>query len=265
MNGCEICGAKIEEAERFCERCKMSLFQILEILKSYVEEDPPPNWLIKGVRELSWIFREYPRTQGYFNTAMEILELFIIDRLDEIEIKDIDELNQTSLPRDKVLTLLKKSFIIKIKGRTIFPGALTKKLQRVRWEGYQMDTPQIENKLLEVHGVLTAALSRSLIVTGEYFPRRALAIFHLFSEQMINSGRDINPVIPEHVFLSAFRNINKRQRARISRIMSGFLDGHTKVISDAEEDGSATLKEVMTIYCQKMRERYRERERQRTR
>lgn len=256
---------QIDESDMFCERCRLSLFQILEILKSYVEEDPPPNWLIRGVRELSWIFREYPRTQGYFNTAMEILELFIIDRMDEINDQDIEELNQTALPREKVLELLEKAFIIKRKGEVVLPGALTKKLQRVRWEGYEMNTPQVESRLLEVHGVLTAALSRSLIVTKEYFPRRALAIFHLLSEQIMRSSEHVEPVIPEYVFLIAFRDINIRQRRRISRIMSGFLDGRTKVISDAEEDGTATLKDIMVTYCEKMRERFRERERARTR
>lgn len=265
MKSCQICGVQIDESNTFCERCRLSLFQILEILKSYVEEDPPPNWLIRGIRELSWVFREYPRTQGYFNTAMEVLELFIIDRMDEIGIQDITELNQTTLPRDKILDLLEKAFIIRRKGETILPGALTKKLQRVRWEGYDMNTPQIENRLLEVHGVLTAALSRSLIVTREYFPRRALGIFHLLSEQMMRSGEDIEPIIPEYVFISAFRDIDPRQRGRITRIMSGFLDGYTKVISNADEDGSASLKDIMIVYCQKMRERYRERERSRTR
>jgi len=265
MKNCQICGMLIDESENLCERCKVSLFQLFEILDIYIKEDPPPNWLIRAIRELSWIFREYPRTQGYFNTAMEALEMFIIDGMDKIKIEDITEINQTTLPRDKVLNLLEKALIIERDNEEILPGTLTKKIQRIRWEGYEMGTSQIETKLLEVHGVLTVALSKSLIENNDYIPRRALGIFHLLSEQMMASEEDIDPIIPKYVFDLAFRNIDHRQQHRIKRIMAGFLDGHTKIISDITEDGRASMKDVIVDYCKIMRERYRERERGRSR
>jgi len=46
--------------------------------------------------------------------------------------------------------------------------------------------------------------------------------------------------------------------------MSGFLDGHTKIISDVTDEG-LSLKAVMIEYCMKMRERWRRRERERKR
>jgi len=260
---CEICKVYTQDGSEFCQRCELSLFQVTDIIKTYVEEDPPPHWLVDAIGELGWIFREYPRTKGYLNTAIEVTWMFILERLDEVGIDDIAEVNHSNLPRDKILTILEEASIITIEGEKVFPGIIVQKLRKVRWEGYQMDTPQIKSKLLELHGILTVALTQSMLNDKEYIPRRALAVFHMLSDNMINSGEKIEPVIPDYVFDKACGEMSERQKNKIRWVMSGFIDGQTKIISDVTERNGMTIKDEMVKYCEKMRERWRERDRER--
>jgi len=264
MPNCEICKVYISQGN-LCERCSLNLFQITEILDTYIHENPAPNWLLNGIRELSWMFMAYPRTMAFFNTAMEVTEIFIIDREDKISVDELMEVNYTQLPRDKVLSLLEEAYIIERTGNDVFPGKLVKKLQQVRWEGYQMDTPQIESKLLELHGILTVAITRSLIRDREYLPRRALAILSLLSLHMIASGEEIGNIIDDYTVDLAFAGLGTRQQNRIMRIMAGFFDGKTKIISDITDDGKKETKPQMIEYMSHIRERYRERGRERQR
>lgn len=264
MPRCEICKVNLSEGN-LCERCSLNLFQITEILDTYIHENPHPIWLLNGIRELSWIFLSYPRTMAYFNTAMEVTEMFIIDREGKISVDEIMEVNYTNLPRNKVLSLLEEAYIIERTGNDVLPGMLVRKLQQVRWEGYQMDTPQIENKLLELHGILTVALTKSLIRSREYLPRRALAILSLLSYNIISSGEGIETVIDDYMVDLAFAGLTTRQQNRIMRIMAGFFDGKTKIISDITDDGKKELKPQVVEYLTQIRERYRERGRDRQR
>ncbi len=262
MTDCQICGKQIPTSKALCERCELSIFQVGEILQIYIHETPPPNWLVKAVGELGWVFREYPRTKGYLNTAVEVTWLFTLEGLDEVNADDIKEINQSGLPRDKILTILEEALIIERQGDKIYPGSLVKKLRQVRWEGYQMDTPQVQSKFLELHGILTVALTNSLIKDGAFIPRRALAIFHILSENMIRSGEDLEQVIPSYVFEIACKELSYRQQRHVKWVMSGFIDGQTKIISDITDQDEMTLKDAITQYCQRMRERWRVRERE---
>ncbi len=246
----------------------MNLFQITNILETYISENPPPDWLLKGVRELAWIFKEYPYTSAYFNTASEVAEIFIIDRAETITSDDIGEVNFTRLATPKVLTLLEDALIIRRENGNIYPGALVEKLRQVRWEGYKMDTPQIEDKLLELHGILTVTLIQAMITERTYMPHRALGVFSILSQNILNSGDDdIQRYISKyHVELAyATAKVGNRQQRRINRMMLGFSDGKTKLISDITHDGQMEFKDSMVNYMSIMRTRYRERARERVR
>lgn len=264
LGTCQICGAKRLGSETICRRCELSLFQVTDILQTYIREKQPPDWLVSAVGELAWIFSEYPRTKAYLNTAMEITWTFILDGLIEINVDDVSEVNFTMLSRDRIINLLEEAMIIKKHKEKLLPGPLVEKLRNVRWEGYQLNTPEIKEKLLEIQGILSIALTRALVREKSFLPRRALAIFHMLSENMIQSGEQIKPVIPEFVFRAASAGLTARQKRHIQYIMSGFLDGHTKIISDVV-DGELSLKDVMVEYCKNMRERWRRRERERKR
>jgi len=264
MNRCQICGVSAGKSLHLCRRCQLSIFQVIEILEIYIKENPPPDWLVKAISELAWIFNQYPRTKGYLNTAMEVTWMFTLDGLDEVGVDDVMEVNYSNLPRDKILALLEEAMIVERKVDRLSPGPLVRRLREVRWEGYQINTAEIQEKLLEIQGVLTVALTKSLIHTRSYLPRRALAVFNLLSSNMIRSGENINPVIPEYVYDAACSGLSSRQRKHIEWIMCGLLNGHTKIFADVTEEGLA-MKDVMIEYSQKMRERWRARQRERGR
>jgi hypothetical protein len=243
----------------------LNLFQINEILEIYIQENQPPNWLLYGLRELHWIFSEYPITAAYINTATEVTEMFIIERKDRIDVDDVKEVNFTNLPRDKIISLLEEAFIVERKGDTILPGQLVKKLQQIRWEGYEMGSIEIQNKLLELHGILTVALTKSMIRDGNYLPQRALAVFSMLSYHMLSCEEEIEPILSEYTWDLAFAKLGTRQQNRIKRMMAGFFDGKTKIIDDITENGKIVLKPSIIEYITQMRERFRERERERGR
>lgn len=261
---CQICGVKLHGLGTICRRCELSIFQVTEILQTYIRESQPPDWLVSAVGELAWIFSEYPRTKGYLNTAMEVMWIFTLDGLDEVSVDGVSEVNFSGLPRDRIIALLEEAMIVERKEEKLFPGPLIRKLRQVRWEGYGLNTPEIKEKLLEIQGILSIALTRALIREGTFLPRRALAVFNMLSENMIRSGEQIKLIIPEYIYNVATARLTARQKMHVQYIMSGFLDGHTKIISDVTDEG-LSLKDVMIEYCTKMRERWRRRERERKR
>jgi hypothetical protein len=269
MANCELCGGKKYERNPYCIRCQVTMFQLMEILELYIKSDSPPKWLIDGVRELSWIFSSYPRTAAYFNTAVELLWDFLLEG-DEVNIDHLEEVNYTELPRDKIISFLEDALMIERNESILKPGRLVRKLQEIRWEGYQLDSEEMEKKLMEIHGILSVALTRSLIVSKDYLPNRSLAIFHVFSSKIISyedqeEDQDEH-TISDYIFQSAFSKLSKRQQDHLIRTMGGFMDGKTKIISDyLEEENSAILKETIISYISNMRERWRERELERER
>ncbi len=264
---CQICGVELEDlSSKLCKKCDLSMFQILDIIETYVNEKNPPEWLTNAVQELAWIYQAYPRTAGYFNTAVEVLEAFTIFRVKEIALGEIKEINFTSLTTNRVLSFLEEALLIERDSDVILPGKLSKRLQEIRLEGYKMDTPEMEKKILEVHGILTVALTRSLIKTGVFLPRAALAIFDMLSDHILTSSdKEIDPILSNFSIDWAITKLPVRQRLRLIRTMSGFIDGKTKIISDNTEEGEKPLKPVMIKYMEQMRERYRERARERER
>jgi hypothetical protein len=262
MGKCQVCGTYARNAATFCERCELSIFQVTETLELYVKMNPAPDWLVGGIRELAWIFTENPRTQGYLNTAREVTWMFTLDELEEVGVDDVMEVNYAQVPRDDILTLLEEALLVERKDDKLVPGTLVRKLRQVRLEGYAMNTPEVEARLLEIQGILSIALIGSIVKRKKYIPRRALAVLHMLSQNMIRSGESIEQVIPNDILDLVFVGLTSRQKRHVQYIMSGLADGKTKILSDVTDDG-LSLKEVMVTYCEKMRERWRERERER--
>lgn len=264
MATCRLCGCYSKQPSSYCERCALSIFQVTETLELYLKENPTPEWLVGGISELGSVFTENPRTQSYLNTAREVTWMFTLDKLEEVSTDDILEVNYAQIPRDDILSVLEDAHMIERRNNKVFPGALVRKLREVRLEGFQMNTPEIASKLLEIQGILAIALINSLVKRQKYVPKRALAVLHLLSQNMIRSGENIEHIIPFEVFEMATTGLTSRQTKRVQYILSGFVDGQTRVISDVTDEGLC-LKEATITYCEKMRQRWRDRERERDR
>lgn len=260
MATCRLCGGYSKQPNSNCERCDLSIFQVTETLELYLKENPAPEWLVGGISELGSVFTENPRVQGYMNTAREVTWMFTLDKLEEVSIEDILEVNYSQIPRDDIISVLEDAHIIERRNNKIFPDALVRKLGQVRLEGFQMNTPEIASKLLEIQGILAIALINSLVKRQKYIPKRALAVLHLLSQNMIRSRENIEQIIPFGVFEMATSGLTSRQMRRVQYVLGGFVDGQTKVISDLTDEGLC-LKEAMVTYCEKMRERWRNNER----
>ena len=255
-----------DSSSNICEKCQLSIFQILDILETYVHEDVPPKWVMSIVKEFAWIYQKNPRTMGYFNTVLEVVEEFLFASAPRLSIVEIKELAASAVPDNKILKLLTESMVIEVDDDYVYPGVLVKKLQQIRWEGYKLSSRQLENKFLELHGIITIAITRSMIVNKEQIPRQVLAIFSLLSNQIINSGDDdIDPLISGYSYEATVNMfLQGRGCDKMRRHLAGFADGRTKIIDDVDEEGELHLKEDTVTYLTEMRTRWRDREKRKS-
>jgi len=262
---CKLCKRpKKSDGKPHCKKCDLSLFQIDTIIDEYINNPNPPQWLIDGAGEIfSWSYSNNPLQSGFFSTANEIASIFAIDRIEKIPINDLKEINYTNLPRDKILKILKNAFLIDYDQNFIYPGPIAQKLIEIRWEGYEMNSPMVKQKLKEMHGIISVAITKSLLLEPKGKPRNALAIFQLISHimQFNGVGGQINQNLTEYDLDISFNTIVRRQQDKIKRTMTGFTDGEPKIITDKDIEGKMPLNPVSIAYIEKMRERYIERER----
>ncbi len=271
---CDLCkmsmgqfGEYADSSSNICEKCQLSIFQILDIVETYVYDDVPPNWIMSIVREFAWIYQKNPRTMGYFNTVLEVVEEFLFESRPKISTTELRELAASQIPDNKILKLLTEAMVIDVNDGYVYPGNLVKKLQQIRWEGYKLSSRQLESKFLELHGIITIAITRSMIINKEQVPRQVLALFSLLSNQILLSGDAmIDPIVSDYSYegnVTMF--LQGRQGVKMKRHLAGFADGQTKLIDDIDDDGELHLKDSTVVYLNEMRTRWRERERERIR
>lgn len=265
---CSLCGIEpvSENSEHgLCETCELSLFQVNQILEAYMEDKSPPFWITKMARELDFIYERNMRTRAYFNATQEVTFRFSVDKESSFPLDDIEEINQSQLPRYKIISILEKSYLAEIRDSVVYPGVLTRKLQDIRWEGYTLDTTQMALKLQEIKGVLSIALTKALIETKEFIPRAALSILNLLSQQILEAEEEIRSEIKTYRQYIAFARITQRQSNLLRWAMAGFEDSRPRICKDIDDEGNIILKDIVIDYLTRMRERWRERERERIR
>lgn len=265
---CTLCGIEPvseKSAHNLCETCELSLFQINQILEAYIEDTSPPFWITKMARELDFIYERNLRTRAYFNAAQEVTYRFSVDKESSFLLDDVEEINQSQLPRYKVIEILESAYLAEIKDSEVFPGAITKKLQDIRWEGYTLETTQMALKLQEIKGILSIALTKALIETKEFIPRAAMSILNLLSLQILEAEEEIGKEIKTHRQYTAFAQVTPRQARLLQWAMAGFEDSRPRICKDIDDEGNIILKDTVLDYLTKMRERWRERGRERTR
>jgi len=264
MVKCTYCNNEASEESELCDYHEFALFQIAEVLTDFMQNEDPPEWLLAGTRELAWIFYGHPRTAAYINAAIELADRFAIERILQLSIDDVKEVNYTRLSPRRIIALLEEALIIKREAEIIYPGPLVKRLMTVRDLGYPLNSPEQKAKALEYQGILAISLLRSMLLEGSYVPRGALSIITLLSIHALSTST-IGHEISDLTWDVAFRNIHGRQENKMKRIMVGLLDGVTKLIHNINDEGKPEFKDAVVEYLINMRERFRERERARTR
>lgn len=163
--------------------------------------------------------------------------------------------------------MLKESYIIEYDETYIYPGKLSKNLIESRWEGLELNDKKFSRHLDEMRGIISISITKNLLVKGSFVPQKALAIFKLLSQILINNedNEQINPIIYDYDFDIAFVKLPDRFKSRLVREVLGFRDGKSKIVGDVDFDKNILLKQEMITYVENMRERYREREVERNR
>jgi len=253
---CELCKRNSPfKTTKLCDNCDLSIYQIDTILALYLENQSPPQWLIDGLIEIaSWAYVGNPHGSGYFNTANEIVEIFAIERQKTIAISELEEINYTNLPSNMVLQILKNALIIDYDMENIIPGPISKKLIQIRWEGYEMNSPEVKLKIKEIQGIIAVAITKSLI-HNSHKPQKALGLFKLMSKIILDSDSSgiISPDISDYDLEIALNKLPSRQQNKIVRQIVGLSDGETKIITDKDIEGKMPLKENVKIYLENMR------------
>lgn len=266
---CSLCGIEpvSENSEnRLCEICELDLFQINQILEAYMEDRTQPSWITDMVCELDFIYERNLRTRAYFNAAQEVIYRFSVEKESGFPLDDIKEISQSQIPRHKIITILENAYLAEIKDFRVYPGVLTRKLQNIRWEGYELNAPQMVLGRQEIKGVLSIALTKALIETKEFVPREALSILNLLSQQMLEADAEIRRETKPYRQRIAFARITPRQAKFLIKTMGGSgNNSRTKICRDIDDEGNLVLKDIVIDYLTRMRERWRERERERTR
>ena len=175
----------------------------------YVNSDDPPDWLLRGVRELSWIFHGHPGTMAFINAAMEVADKFVIEKEDEITIEEIRELNYTIYPPLKVISILEDSYIIEREGNIIKPGVLTKRLIATRKLNLPLDSLEQQQRGLEYQAMLAITLLRTMLDDNSFFPQGlpqgALATMTLLAAHGLRSDSKIEAEVSALTWVFSFQ------------------------------------------------------------
>lgn len=273
---CDLCGTKFKydgswRSPKHCFKCDLALFQLEESVDIYLQGNPP-GWLRKAMIHFGWIFESYPLTAAYLNLATEIIFDFVIGNEGHLTNQDLEEIHYMAATVDEVKVVLESAALIIVDGNKIRPGRLTEEIDRIRIAQYRLNTTEFQEKVQEVRGVLSVALTLAIVKSGDYRPQRPLALFRILGQNIINSGledtRSINRKMSEISFEDACLAINDKQKRRILWHMSGFSTGHTRVIEEIEKNGSSidlVFDSEMMVFMDRIRQRYRKRLRARTR
>lgn len=263
---CNLCGNYVGEGRLgFCKKCELTIFQIDSIINEYLYNVSPPEWIIDGMIEIaSWAYHSNPRTVAYFNTANELVFIFAIERQNSISIDELTEVNYTMLPNNKIIKLLEDALIIQKELSILYPGPISTKLMDKRWEGYDLNTPEIKRALKETKAIVSIALTKSLVKNGDIKPRRALSLLHLISDLILKTdyNEDIKKEIEDIDLEFSMYELSPHTKSKLKWDMFGFNDGEVKIISDVDVEGKMPLKPSTVIYAENMRERYRQRARE---
>ena len=143
-------------------------------------------------------------------------------------------------------------------GAGFGPGPLVKRLIKVRNLNLPLESPEQEAAALEYQGILAVSLMRSMLEDGTVVPQGAFAIMTFLAAQALRAEGAIAPKVEQLTWDMAFNRVPRRQEDKMRRIMSGWLDGIAKVISDIDANGQPVLKDSMVVYLENMRGRYRE-------
>ena len=270
MPKCDLCDDRDAQPDSaICEQCELTLFQLEDIREEYHKNGEAPNEVVSQfLREVRGLYKSNIKTRAYFTAASEVVRYFVETGENELPVRNIRSVAQSSIPTPKILTVLSEARIITREDDVVKPGALTKSILRVQWEQFERDSDRWERRMQEVFGLLVVTLTITLVKIDGDTPRSALAIFHLMSKHVISAKSQNNDRVDEKIpgfrIQGGFSNVTSGAQENIERDLLAFgTDGRPKVVKDIDEEGSWVPKTITIEYMNRVLERWRDRGRDR--
>ena len=284
--------------DNICPLCELVLFQTQEILNAYSSGEVTPDEMRLFVPELSFTFERDPRTRRFFNIAYQIVEKSINMRNQEIFTKrrrsSIDLEVMTSpymLPIKKVIALrnlskerirqfdkvLSKARIARLEGETIYLEEMAQRLVDYIPAGENLSMERYQHLVKEMKGVLCITLADTLIrqwLNGDVEsgrPRKYVVYMKCLSRFLKKYWEE--EAMPQEISVYRFfesgdlKVSSKQAEKTFAEDVLGLGTGQSNIIQSFREksDGKLVLllKEPVVKFLERMRERWRERPRER--
>ena len=293
---CPLCRDK--HYDNICRLCELVLFQTQEILNAYSSGEVTPDEMRLFVPELSFTFERDHRTRRFFNIAYQIVEKSITMRNQEIFTKrrrsSIDLEVMTSpymLPIKKVIALrnlskerirqfdkvLSKARIARLEGETIYLEEMAQRLVDYIPAGENLSMERYQHLVKEMKGVLCITLADTLIrqwLNGDVEsgrPRKYVVYMKCLSRFLKKYWEE--EAMPQEISVYRFfesgdlKVSSKQAEKTFAEDVLGLGTGQSNIIQSFREksDGKLVLllKEPVVKFLERMRERWRERPRER--
>jgi hypothetical protein len=217
--------------------------------------------------EFDFMYNRDMQTRAFFNVAVELKDIALFNEKQYITPEDLDELRFTTIPTRTILHVMEKAYLLEREGSKYRFGRLMQKLISIRMAGYRLNSPELQKVHRETLGMLCVAITKALIDDfRRYIPRGALLVFNMLSHHILSFSpeEEISNKMSKSSQRAGFKLVPSRQSKHLTYYMSGFHNGTTRIIEDVDNEGVITCKPNVTVYLNRIRERLRERDRERT-
>jgi len=289
---CQLCLERGLERD-LCIPCELTIFHTRQIIQDYATGSVSPEMKL-FTPEISFTFeRDYRRARRYFKVAQELITKSIFEYPNApIPMNELKELSKRKQSEIKlIMRLLTRARVARLAGSLVYLEEISQKIAQLIPGGVDLSSEEYQNSVEEMKGILCVVLAESLMDIWregdkQYGrPKKYLLYMRGLSKQLL----DVTKHISRSVDIVDFLNItyllqwegekltkaprsqlqmSSEQRLKIFREDVLALGGGRSKIFErffAEPGGhfSAAFKESVIRHLERMRERWRERPRER--
>lgn len=276
---CKLCGQSCPGD--LCQECDLLYLGTRTIYQMY-RSGNIEDWAKDFVRELDFTFKRDNRSNRYFEVANEVMLLTIGRDTSRIPINELRALRDR--PQEEIrelLEVLARAGIARLMGDEIVLDDLGLKLRQLLPAGVTLISEEFRAPAEEARGAICVALAMTLIestVEGDNSrrPRTYLLWMKRLSRHCARFLPISDPIDKSMWGVEFFEGgqragqyavrISPRQREREFADVVGLGGAPAKIVERIEEKRPGKfdifLKDSVVVYLERLRERYRERERE---
>lgn len=222
---CILCDeTRLLGSSNLCEFCYDAVYYIEEIIDDYFSGAGPHPYIASFLKEFSFIYASYLQLSGYYNATIQVMLHFVSDLTrDHITKTDLGNFNFTRIPSEDIIDVLIQGDLVTRNpadperyDRTPMAQTLAVQLR----DALTINPNEIKEPVEHFFGIISIVLTNALIhrkmadPTGGILPRKAISLFLLFANIIIESERTGNP-IPNQIDLTLINE--QHQRIKLSK------------------------------------------------